>query len=107
MKSKDIKWCPQHGYPLPCYKCGMPLSHVSQGELLEEGRRNGIKEVVEWLQNNSPTIQIGQDIAATATGFCGKIGDATYYPKIKLFDWQDKLKEWGLGGVYEENTEKL
>ncbi len=18
------EWCPQHGYPLPCYKCGMP-----------------------------------------------------------------------------------
>ena len=20
----EIEWCPQHGYPLPCAKCGMP-----------------------------------------------------------------------------------
>ncbi len=27
MTTGDIlKWCPQHGYPLPCYKGGMPLT---------------------------------------------------------------------------------
>ena len=30
MEAKDIKWCPQHGYPLPCYKCGMPLSQLEE-----------------------------------------------------------------------------
>ena len=23
-KIEGVKWCPQHGYPLPCDKCGMP-----------------------------------------------------------------------------------
>ena len=23
-KPDKIEWCPQHGYPLPCAKCGMP-----------------------------------------------------------------------------------
>ena len=40
---EDIKWCPQHGYPLPCAKCGMP-SIESQREIFEKGRQAGIKE---------------------------------------------------------------
>ena len=24
LKPDKIEWCPQHGYPLPCAKCGMP-----------------------------------------------------------------------------------
>jgi len=44
MKPEDIKWCPQHGYPLPCYKCGMPLSEPQQGEIYELGRKAGRDE---------------------------------------------------------------
>ncbi len=52
MKAKDTKWCPQHGYPLPCAKCGMPLPQLSQKEIYEAGQRAGRKEVVEWTQDN-------------------------------------------------------
>ena len=31
---EDIKWCPQHGYPLPCDKCGMPSKTLK--ELIDE-----------------------------------------------------------------------
>ncbi len=48
MEAKDIKWCPQHGYPLPCHKCGMPLSQESQKEIFESGKKAGIKEVLEF-----------------------------------------------------------
>lgn len=57
MNAEDIKWCPQHGYPLPCYKCGMPLSNVSQKEIYEKGEKAGIKEVVEWIES-VPTREI-------------------------------------------------
>ena len=57
MGAKEINWCPQHGYPLPCFKCGMPLSQMKQKDIYELGRGAGIKEVVEWLENNlEPTI---------------------------------------------------
>ena len=35
MKAKDAKWCPQHGYPLPCNKCGMPLTQLQQEEIFK------------------------------------------------------------------------
>lgn len=32
LKQKEIdrqkKWCPQHGYPVPCYKCGFNGTHI-------------------------------------------------------------------------------
>ncbi len=65
MKDKDIKWCPQHGYPLPCHKCGMPLSQTSQKEIYQAG----IREVVERIDNtgliehtNSPLHETGATI---------------------------------------------
>lgn len=70
MEAKDTKWCPQHGYPLPCDKCGL-----GQYEL---GFKAGIKEVVEWLENES---HFG--IPKTLTEQSQK-------------DWQAKQKEWGL-----------
>ena len=27
---EDSKWCPQHGYPLPCDKCGMPSKTLKE-----------------------------------------------------------------------------
>ena len=47
---EDIKWCPQHGYPLPCAKCGMP-SIESQREIFEKGRQAGKKEGAEWIRS--------------------------------------------------------
>ena len=43
MEAKDVKWCPQHGYPLPCYKCGMPLNDIQQKDIYELGKQAGIK----------------------------------------------------------------
>jgi len=40
----DSKWCPQHGYPKPCDKCGMPLTQ--QKEIYRAGQR----DVVEWVE---------------------------------------------------------
>ena len=48
MKPSEVKWCPQHGYPLPCPKCGMPLTGPQQKEIYEAGRQSAIKEIFEW-----------------------------------------------------------
>jgi hypothetical protein len=39
-ESKETEWCPQHGYPLPCNKCGL-------GE-----REAGRQEVIDWVNEN-------------------------------------------------------
>ena len=52
MKARNVKWCPQHGYPLPCDKCGMPLTQISQKEIYENGKKAKIKEVVEWIKSH-------------------------------------------------------
>ncbi len=79
MEAKDIKWCPQHGYPLPCDKCGYPLSQLDQKQIFESGRKSGIKEVVEWLGNN-------------AVCYCGEPDNDWF--EIDQADWMIKLKEW-------------
>ena len=68
MKAKDIKWCPQHGYPLPCYKCGMPLSQPQQKEIYEAGKQEGRREVMEFVES---TYNMGSE-------------------------WRDKLKSWNI-----------
>lgn len=68
MGTKDIKWCPQHGYPLPCAKCGMPISKEQRNDIYKAG----IKEVVYWLRDNN----------------CE--------PSWKGYDYKEKLKEWGI-----------
>jgi len=41
-------WCPAHGYPLPCYKCGMPLDEIHpQREMLTDNIYNSLKEIQE------------------------------------------------------------
>ena len=52
MVVKDSEWCPQHGYPLPCDKCGL-----GQYEL---GKQAGIKEVVEWGLETCPHDLFGE-----------------------------------------------
>ena len=43
-------WCDQHGYPLPCNKCGM-------GE-----RELGRKDVIDWCNKNfEPTVPMTLD----------------------------------------------
>ena len=49
MNPKDVKWCPQHGYPLPCAKCGMPLTQLQQKEIYEVGMR----KVIDWIEENA------------------------------------------------------
>ena len=48
MEAKDIKRCPQHGYPLPCLKCDTLLTMLMQEEIFEKGRLEGIRQMVEW-----------------------------------------------------------
>lgn len=77
--SESIEWCPQHGYTLPCPKCGM-------GEY-ERGLKDGRKEVAEWLDKNA---DFGvQDNPETM----GKVRVLI----IRNLDWLVvKLKEWGI-----------
>jgi len=105
MKSKE--WCPQHGYPLPCDKCGMPLSQPQQKEIYETGRKAGYKqkeeemncqsvsladlclehrkagrkEVVDWIENKRHLLRPPSNFA--------KMG-------IDYNEWQAQLKEWGI-----------
>jgi hypothetical protein len=66
----ENKWCPQHGYPLPCNKCGGAIDYL-QGVI--DGKKLGRKEVVDWLEENfEPTVPMSLD-----------------YKK-----WHNKLKDW-------------
>jgi len=80
MKAEDVKWCPQHGYPLPCYKCGMPLSKLQQKEIYQAG----IREVVEWLRHS---------------GIHGhRYEGPTVYEVFEIEEekMENQLKEWGI-----------
>ena len=63
MKADKIKWCPQHGYPLPCDKCGMPLSQPQQKEVYEAGKKIGREEAGEefnkWFREQSWDVNRG------------------------------------------------
>jgi hypothetical protein len=75
MEAKEIKWCPQHGYPLPCDKCGLGL--------FEAGKQEGIKEVVDWA-NGYCTEHI-------STGYTG--GNNRLRKECPRC-WQAQVKEW-------------
>lgn len=95
MEKKDIKWCPQHGYPLPCNKCGMPLPQYTKQE--ENGVKKdwkdtqmemykaGIKEVVEWIDEDAYQVH---------RGYCN-LGSIPVY-LIHKEQWENKKKEWGI-----------
>ena len=73
----EAKWCPQHGYPLPCAKCGLGL--------YEAGTQAGIKEVVEFVIKKN------------------RAGGLYFHDGhwLKTFEFQlteDELKEWGIEG---------
>ena len=69
----------------------------AQLESCEKEHDRKVQEIFEEIEQLSPTIQIGQDIAPTTAGFGGRIGATTYYPLIRLFDWQ-ALKQKYVGG---------
>ena len=83
---EDIKWCPQHGYPLPCAKCGMP-SIESQREIFEKGRQAGKKEVVEWMKQYAQTDLLVDERDKPIPFYC--------FDDIVL---NTKLKDWGIDG---------
>ena len=66
MEAKDIKWCPEHGYPLPCEKCGFPLSQPGQKEIYDAGFRAGQDtERTKWVnfcKQNGITIEQAQQL---------------------------------------------
>ena len=71
IEGKEYEYCPQHGYPLPCDKCGL-----GQYEL---GRQDGIKEVVNWINSThlKKTVNYNEPNLI-----------------IPLRYWNSKLKEW-------------
>lgn len=73
----DLTYCPQHGYPLPCTKCGL-------GEY-----ERAIKLVVDWIEKNHKSFHY-----ALING--GRKED-TYSIYISDGDWQAFKKEHGLG----------
>ena len=70
MEAKE--WCPQHGYPIPCDKCGL-------GEY-ERGLQQGRKEVVDWVERNSVTAPLSKDYPIELVQISDKL-------------WQDFKKE--------------
>uniref|UniRef100_A0A6M3JK07 Uncharacterized protein n=1 Tax=viral metagenome TaxID=1070528 RepID=A0A6M3JK07_9ZZZZ len=73
------EWCPQHGYPLPCAKCGL-------GEYAE-----GVKEMIELVNG----CKIATDVYQKDGSLFLRAGDIVIlqeYWQFKLF----KLKERGL-----------
>jgi len=112
MKAEDIKWCPQHGYPLPCTKCGMPLSQLQQKEIsfkagadeeakqgiarcsmtYDDGKRAGINEVVEWVMSHQDGFMAGQDVQVVAGNEC-TYGNTSHL-LVRWLEWQSKLEEW-------------
>jgi hypothetical protein len=76
IEGKEYEYCPQHGYSLPCDKCGL-----GQYEL---GKQAGIKEVVDWILKEKIVLYQVTDIEK------GEISSLN--PSIL----QAKLKEWGI-----------
>ena len=87
MEAKDIKWCPQHGYPLPCHKCGMPLSQTSQKEIYQAG----IREVVEWIEQYP-----SRKMTSLTNPLHGKSYTLPWGRLIEEKPWQDQKKVWGV-----------
>ena len=94
MNAKDTKWCPQHGYPLPCDKCGMPLSPTQQKDIYEAGRKAGYEQrKLEELPYYSEERQLG---IKEAIEFMKKELPEEYNEFAVWSVWQAKLKEWGI-----------
>lgn len=53
MSDSETKWCPQHGYPLPCPKCGMPNPDESEllGQICDELNKTHKTGATYWMPN--------------------------------------------------------
>ncbi len=75
-------WCPQHGNPTPCYKCGYEEENWhSVG--YKVGYQAGLEEVVwwvtQWIKDNNIKTDFGTAL-----------------------EWQAQLEEWGIHDGKEE-----
>jgi len=57
-KQEETKWCPAHGYPLPCDKCG--LRAVAREEI-REGLLSKIKSIRNWSQSGVDPLSAEDD----------------------------------------------
>ncbi len=62
------------------FKAGEQLSLERQGQAYLEGKQEGIKEVVEWVEEHSTIMRPPYD----------------YYRRLGTPLWQAQLKDWGL-----------
>ena len=80
------EWCPQHGYPLPCYKCGMPKLK-DRTNLREFGSPKGLPR--GWrgrvLKSSEPKPS-GRLLTFQDKYFCGWKIALRNYAKKKIFD---------------------
>ena len=90
MKSKE--WCPQHGYPLPCDKCGMPLPP----QIVDTTKGRQMKEKIAILRHEKEWV-------SSIVGSYGAFGN----PK-KETECVDELHELiqDLKGELKEEIEK-
>jgi len=89
---EDIKWCPQHGYPLPCDKCGMPLCKEGQREIYQEGFKAGQESEREFILQNTD-----RDKRARLEGIRKVVEWVNLKFKVDNdLEWQSQVKEWGL-----------
>ena len=58
-------------------------SKSSLDDIYEEGRKAGIKEVVDWVENNYQP------------SFAGGRGTMSFYMRIDKDLWRAQRKEWG------------
>ena len=69
-----------------------PRYYEALREVMEEQYKRGIKEVVDWIQNNIECIAVGQDVQ-TVAGNNNKYGQHSHI-YVRWLEWQAKLKEW-------------
>lgn len=80
------------------YKEGLADREDAGDQEYKAGKLAGIREVVEWLHKHSPYLIAGADLFAESAGH-EMSQDISYYPNIKLVEWQAKLKEWEVKDV--------
>ena len=104
MKAKDTKWCPQHGYPLPCDKCGMPLTQLQQDEIHKAGYEEAVRFTHRQFDLNLPEVmelskQEGRmevvEFIEKRVYYVDKRGYVALKPNATS-NWVAKLKEWGI-----------
>jgi len=95
-------WCPQHGYPLPCYKCGYPIQPKTKQDIKQETlrrvgklfRRNKWKVMEPAFMGGNQHVQ-PDPIEAFERGETpeGKIPDETGKPKTKPLTGSTSMNE--------------